>query len=128
MIQIHDIKPIVEIPDMSIYIYYSLILLFILLVCIGIYFIYNLLKPKVKSNELIYYEKLQDVDFSNSKNAAYEITKYGKLLAKDENQQNLFDELINDLYLYKYKKNITTEFSKETQLKLDIFMDSLDVR
>ena len=128
MIKIHDIKPIVEIPDVSIYIYYSLIIIFILLLCIGIYFIYKFLKPKVKSHDLIWYEKLKNVDFTKSKDAAYKISKYGRLLAKDERQLHLVNELIEELSLYKYKKMIPNKFSKETKIKFNIFMDSLDVR
>ena len=128
MIKIHDIKPIVEIPDVSIYIYYSLILFFILLCCVVIYFIYSFYKPKIKSPEMIWYEKLKNIDFTNSKDAAYEISKYGRFLAKDERQLHLINELIEELSLYKYKKMIPDEFSKEAKMKFNIFMDSLDVR
>ena len=128
MIKIHDIKPIVEIPDISIYIYYSLIVFVVLLLSIGIYFLYKFLKPKEKTKELICYEKLQNIDFTKTKDAAYKISKYGKLLAKDERQLDLINELIEELSFYKYKKMIPDEFSKETKTKFNIFMESLDVR
>lgn len=128
MIKIHDIKPIVEIPDFSIYIYYGLIFLFCVLVCVILYFLYKFLKPKEKSQDMIWFEKLQDLDLKNIKNAAYGISKYGRYLAKDERQIRLIDELVKELSEYKYKKEIPSEFTQEVKTKLSIFMDTIDVR
>ena len=62
MIKIHDIKPIVEIPDFSVYLYYSLIFLGFLIICLLIYILYKVFKPKVKTQEMYWYEELQNLE------------------------------------------------------------------
>lgn len=127
MIEIHDIKPIVEIPDVSIYFYYSIIVLLVTLGSIVIFFIYKFLKPKKRSEEYKYYEILRNIDFENTKKAAYDISKYGRLLAKDERQKRLILELVELLSMYKYKKEIKSKISNEIETKFQIFMESIDV-
>jgi len=128
MIEIHDIKPIVAIPDISIFIYYGLFWLLFIVLCIVGYFLYIFLKPKEKSLESIWYGKLQKIDLQDTKNAAYAISKYGQLLAKDERQVRLIEELHDELSFYKYKKNITEELTPNIKNKYKIFMETLDVR
>ncbi|MGB3751457.1 MAG: hypothetical protein WA945_07805, partial [Arcobacteraceae bacterium] len=123
-----DIKPIVEIPDISIFIYYGLVCLVLMIICIGVYFFYTFLKPKEKSLESTWYENLQKTDLNDTKNAAYTISKYGQLLAKDERQIRLFEELNEELSSYKYKKNITKELSPNIKNKYRIFLETLDVQ
>ncbi|MGB5867987.1 MAG: hypothetical protein WBG69_08975 [Arcobacteraceae bacterium] len=127
MIQIHDIKPIVKIPDFSIYLYYGAIVVSILLLFMIIYFLFKFFKPKAKSIEYEYYQKLQNLDLLNIKQSAYDISKYGKLLAKDERAKRLIDEIDDLLEPYKYKKDIPTQFSTQIQTKFKIFMESVDV-
>jgi len=128
MIKINDIKPIVEIPDASIYILYALIFASLILACFIIYFVYNFFKPKKKTDEKIYYEKLKALDFIDMKQTAYDISKYGRLLAKEEREIRLIDELHEELSCFKYQKNISSTFPKEIRSKFTIFMDTLDVR
>jgi len=128
MIKIHDIKPIVEIPDFSIYLYYGLVFLVFLVICLLIYGIYKFFKPKVKTQEMYWYEKLQKLDFNNIKQTAYDISKYGRYLAKEERQIRLIDELTNELSSYKYKKETPVKLTQEIKTKFNIFMDTLDVR
>lgn len=127
MIDIHDIKPIVEIPDISIYFYYGLIVLLITLGSIVLFFIYKFFKPKKRSVEYKYYEILRNIDFKNTKKTAYDISKYGRLLAKDERQKRLILELVELLSMYKYKKEIKSKISNEIETKFQIFMESIDV-
>lgn len=127
MIDIHDIKPIVEIPDISIYFYYGLIVLLITLGSIVLFFIYKFFKPKKRSEEYKYYEILRNIDFKNTKKTAYDISKYGRLLAKDERQKRLILELVELLSIYKYKKETKSKISNEIETKFQIFMESIDV-
>ena len=127
MIDIHDIKPIVEIPDISIYFYYGLIVLLITLGSIVLFFIYKFFKPKKRSEEYKYYEILQNIDFKNTKKTAYDISKYGRLLAKDEREKRLILELVELLSIYKYKKETKSTISNEIKTKFQIFMESIDV-
>ena len=128
MLNIHDIKPIVQIPDYSIYFYYALITIGILLILFCIYLLYNYFQKRKNSQLKKYYKILKDIQFTNPKEDAYTITTYGRLLATEERSQKLMDELWESLHEYKYKKDVPETFSKETKAKFTTFMDSLDVR
>ena len=128
MIKIHDIKPLVEIPDNSIYLYYGLIL-FAILIAIGvIYLIYIFFKYKKESEQKEYFIKLKNIDFDNQKESAYTISKYGNLLIKDDRETRLFEELNNSLEEFKYKKEISQTISNDIKVKYDIFMETLNVK
>ncbi len=128
MIKIHDIKPIIEIPDFSVYLYYGLLFLVFVVICLIIHGQNKVLKPKIKTKEMFWYEKLQSLDFDNPKQTAYDISKYGRYLAKEERQVRLIDELTSELSSYKYKKEIPIILTQEIKTKFKIFMDTLDVR
>ena len=105
--QLKDIKPLIEIPDHSIYIYYGLISIAIM---IFIFFIYilvkRLLSMKKKNKAKEYLEVLNNISWNGSKKAAYQITKYGRLLATDDRRKELFTQLLPLLEKYKYKKEV----------------------
>jgi len=128
MIKIHDIKPILEIPDISIYLYYGLIVFSALLILLIAYFLYKFFKPKAESNEKKYYNVLLNMDFSNPKHAAYTISKYGSKLAKDEKQLKLLEELSLDLIPFKYKKDVNKIMSQDVINKFKQFRDTLNVK
>ena len=102
--KIHDIKDIVKIPDNSIFIYYGLILLTLLLVLIIIIFIIKYFKNKKVNQRKIYFDILKNIEYKDSKKDAYTITKYIRLLAQNQREKILANELINELEEYKYKK------------------------
>ena len=128
MIQIHDIKPIVEIPNNSIYFYYGLIIFAILLGIALIYLIYIFFKYKEESKQKKYFKILKEIDFNNQKQAAYIISKYGNLLIKDERELRLFEELNSSLEEFKYKKEISQDIPNSIKVQYDIFMETLNVR
>jgi len=128
MIKIHDIKPIVIIPDHSIYLYYGLIVSAIIICSILLFWIYRVITSKKVSNDKEYFKILKDIDFGDVKNSAYTMTKYGRLLARDERQKLLLDELYSSLEEYKYKKIVSSTLSNDVKLKYDNFMESLDVK
>lgn len=124
-LKINDIKTLETIPDISLYIFILLIVLALITIAIGVFLLIKFLKNK-KDDKHIYYEKLRNIDFSNSKDCAYKITKYGRLLISNDREIKLYEELINDLEKYKYKKNVK-EIDSNTKRRFDTFMDSLDV-
>ena len=125
-IKIHDIKALVEVPDYSMYIYYGLIILSSIILCIVIYFIYKFIKNKKVNVRKEYFDILNNLDLNNSKQSAYLITKYGYLLAQNEREKQLLADLISSLELYKYKKNVPN-LEEEIKTSFSIFMDALDV-
>lgn len=124
-LKIHDIKPLVEIPDYSFYLFITLIILSILLFVFLFFYLYKKIKNRKTNPKKIYSKKLKEIDLSKSKKASYEITKYLNLLPKNEKQRVLANELIINLKQYKYKKE-TKEFNEETINLYKNFMESLN--
>ena len=73
-----------------------------------------------------YYNILKNIDFSDSKKAAYTITKYSRLLASNDREKKLANELIEDLEFFKYKKDVKN-IDKMSKAKFLTFMEILDV-
>ncbi|RXJ86026.1 hypothetical protein [Arcobacter sp. CECT 8985] len=125
-LKINDIKQLVTIPDYSFYIYILLIILAALVLLLVIYFIIKSFLNRKKSDEKIAFEKLQNLCLKNSKEDAYNITKYGKIVAKDKRSKKLYEELKEELEKYKYKKEVY-EFDQSTINQFHRFMDAIDV-
>ncbi|PLY09353.1 MAG: hypothetical protein C0626_10200 [Arcobacter sp.] len=69
---------------------------------------------------------MENLDLNNTKNAAYEITKYVKKLAKSHREIKLAEELISELEEYKYKKDVK-KFDNTIYQKYELFMENVDV-
>ena len=124
--KLHDIKELEQIPDNSIFIFSFLVFLFIIILIAIMFFIIKKFQNRKKSPRKEYYEILQNIDFEDSKNCAYTITKYSRLLALSEREKKLSEELIEDLRKYKYKKNVK-QVDEMIKAKFLTFMESIDV-
>lgn len=124
--KLHDIKPLVEIPDNSFFLFLALVI-FALIVLISIIFaIVRFIKNRKKSDRKKYFEILENIDFENPKQSAYEITKYSRLLARSEREIRLCEDLVEELEQYKYKKEVK-EIDESVKAKFSNFMDVIDV-
>lgn len=124
--KLHDIKPLVEIPDNSFFIFLAIVVVAIILIVVLIFLGIKLYKNRKKSSRKIYFEILENIDFSDTKKSAYTITKYSRLLARNEREIRLCEELIEDLEKYKYKKEVD-ECDDKIKAKFSNFMDVIDV-
>ena len=125
-IKIHDIKNLVEIPDISLYLYMVLWILGIAFIFILIFMIYKFFQNKYNNDRKKYYKVLEELDLEDSKQSAYTISKYVRLLAKSEREKRLADELIEELEKYKYKKEVKN-LEDDVKIIFARFMDSVDV-
>lgn len=125
-LKLNDIKGLVDIPDNSVFIFSALVFFALILLFLLVLFIIKVLKNRKKDLRKEYFEILENIDFNDSKQSAYTITKYVRLLARNEREQKIANELIEELALYKYRKEVTT-IKKETKAKLSTFMDIVDV-
>lgn len=123
---LNDIKPLIEIPDNSFFIFIVLVFVLFILFLIIVFFVIKLIKNRKKSSRKIYFEILKNVDFNDSKNAAYTITKYSKLLVKNEREISLCNELIEELSIYKYRKNVP-QIDNKIKAKFENLMEIIDV-
>lgn len=127
-IKLKDIKPMIPISDNSIYVAVVLIVAATLVVMAVVYLVLRWYKHKNRANKRReYYEKLQNIDFSNPKQAAYDITKYG-LIFKDDSPRNseMYENLIQRLQAYKYKKTVK-ELDDETKGYFELYKGMIDV-
>lgn len=124
--KLNDIKELEKIPDNSIFIFALLVFLGFLVLLSIIFLIIKFFKNRKKSPRKIYFEILKQIDFEDSKKSAYLITKYARLVASNEREKKLANELIDELEKYKYKKNVEN-INNEIKNKYSIFMEALDV-
>ena len=118
---LRDIKPLVEIPDNSIYIYYGLIILAVLVILVALFLIARWLIGLKRINKAKEYLKsLNSITWTSPKKAAYAITHYGRLLATDDRRKELFDQLLPMLESYKYKKEVDRVDSR-TQGQFELY-------
>jgi hypothetical protein len=124
--QLKDIKPLLEIPDNSFYIYWGSIIFGILLVVTVFYFI----GKKVWENRKInlakgYLEQLKAINWEDTKKSAYEATYYARLLATDERRKELFSQLEPLLEQYKYKK-VVNAVDQDTLNQFNLYVQVAD--
>jgi len=124
--QLKDIKPLLEIPDSSYYIYWGLIDFAIFLVVAIVFFIAKKLWDNRKINLAKgYLEAIKKIDWQDTKKSAYEATHYARLLATDERRKELFSQLEPMLEQYKYKKEVD-EIDQDTRNKFNLYVQVAD--
>jgi len=124
--QLKDIKPLLEIPDSSYYIYWGLILFVSVLMAAVLFFVLKKLWDNRKINLAKgYVQALKDISWDESKKAAYEATHYGRLLATDDRKIELFSQLEVLLEQYKYKKEVA-EIDEETRRQFNLYVQVAD--
>ena len=124
--QLRDIKPLMEIPDSSYYIYWGLII-FISVLAVGILFF---VVKKLWGNRKInlakgYLESIKKIDWIETKRSSYEATYYARLLATDERKKELFSQLEPKLEQYKYKKEVDA-IDDETKKLFNLYVQVAD--
>lgn len=124
--QLRDIKPLLEIPDSSYYIYWGLITFGMLLAVVILFFVAKKLWENRKVNLAKgYLESLKKIDWADTKKSAYEATYYARLLATDERRQELFSQLEPMLEKYKYKKEVEA-IDQDTRNKFNLYVQVAD--
>ncbi len=125
VLKLHDIKGLVEVPDHSLYLFVAVVVGALLLLIALVYVMYRFKGRKKKLNlQKFYLEQLRSVDLSKPKEAAYTLTKYGRLLDKDQPQNSAYMTMLDALQNYKYRKNVHA-FDDETLRDIEIFLGRL---
>ncbi len=122
MEKLRDIKPLVEIPDFSFYLYIFFIMLATLLTVVVIYWMIKKVSQKREDNRKKILQELQALDLNDPKKVAYTITKKGKILVKDSSSLKIYEELLRRLAKYKYKKNVAP-LDNETKRYIKLFLN-----
>ena len=127
-IPLHDIKPIVDVHEYSLYYLLGAIGGAILLACAIMYLLYVWYKKRKAFNLRRHHAKLlNSLDLSDTKNSAYAISSYGFTFKDDSTRHvEMFNNLNQRLEEYKYKKNVE-KFDDETLGYIELYKGMLDV-
>jgi len=124
--QLRDIKPLLEIPDSSYYIYWGIITFVSFLALAVLFFVAKKLWDNRKVNLAKgYVQALKDISWEESKKSAYAATHYARLLATDERKKELFSKLEPLLEQYKYKKEVDS-LDEETLRHFNLYVQVAD--
>jgi len=126
-IPLHDIKPLVDVPDNSLMMLIIIVALVLTAVLVPLFiWLYKLYKKNQKINmRKEYLEKIHAIDTRDAKTAAYEISKYGLLLAESERELEMLENLDKRLSVYKYKKEVEA-LDTETLGYYQLFLEVVD--
>ncbi len=126
-IPLHDIKPLVEVPDNSLMflIIISAAVLLLVMVPLVIWLMKKYKKSKSENLRKLYLKKIHAIDTGNAKQAAYEISEYGRILAVNDKEKDLLESLDKRLAQYKYKKEVSS-IDDETLSHFYVFLEVVD--
>ncbi len=127
-IPLHDIKPLIEIQEYSLYYFIALVGVVSIVTLLLVYLLINYLKNRNSFNIRAEHLKLlKEINLNDTKNAAYEITLHGSTFEFDsEHHSRTYLTLVEDLETYKYKKNVES-FNRETKNSIENYIGMLDV-
>ncbi len=124
--KLRDIKPLLEIPDSSYYIYLALMGLLALLLLGVLYFVIKkFLLNRKESQAQKYLQRLKRVDWSDAKSSAYLVTYLGRNLAQDERTEEIFNQMLPLLEKYKYRADVPS-VDDETLKQYELLVHVLD--
>jgi len=127
-IVLHDIKPLVDITDYSIYYFSALVVVVVAVIIAALFFGWKYWTHKNHySLRKEHSQLLHNIDFSNPKAAAYAISKYGYTFRDDDRRHfEAYENLLARLAPYKYKKSVDA-IDEETRGYYDIYIGMIDV-
>jgi hypothetical protein len=124
--ELADIKPYLTIEDYSFYWLSAIIFFAVVLLALLLWIaISRFLEYKKKNRDKFYLRKIQSVDWKDAKQAAYEVTYFGRLITKDKRSKEIYDQLLPLLECYKYKKEIP-KLDKQSLSLYNLFVQVLD--
>lgn len=107
--ELRDIKPLLDIPDNSYELLIGGLSIALFLALLSVFFLARKLwRDKEIDMQKIYFEKFRDIEWNDSKKAAYEVTYLGRLLATEPRTKEIYSQLVPMLDEYKYRKNVPT--------------------
>jgi len=127
-IPLHDIKTIVDVEEYSFY-YFLATVGIGLVILFGIFYLFYLWYKKRNSFNIRKenFKILNNLDLTNTKKSAYDMTFYGATFKDDSDRhKQMYENLINRLEVYKYKKEVES-FDSEVLGYIDLYKGMIDV-
>lgn len=127
-IPLHDIKPIVNIQEYSLYYFIATVGLGLIVLGVVVYYLYKWYNKRNRFKLRVHHKELMDnIKLGDTKNAAYQITICAGTFKDDNpdiNQQ--YQTLIDNLEQYKYKKEVE-EFDSDTVAQINLYRSMINV-
>jgi len=106
-IPVNDIKPLVDVPDYSLYYFIGLSAIAIAVAVSAVLFVRKRFGNRKRDERRELYAQLASIDFSNPKQAAYRISQIGHRFARDnERTEKAYQNLFERLEPYKYAPEV----------------------
>jgi hypothetical protein len=127
-IPLHDIKPLMEVPDSSFIVFSVILSIAVILLLSALYLLYRFVRNRQTVNlRKLHYAALEAIDFSDPKKAAYAITDHGRTFADDsERLSEAYNNLVLRLDRYKYRKRVEA-IDDESRSYYKIYLGMIDV-
>jgi hypothetical protein len=126
-IPLHDIMPLVEVPDTSIYWFGALVVAGLVLLALIVFALLRWKRGRKISERRLHFEVLRNINLKNSKQSAYTISKEGAFFAHDnERTLNTYQNLFARLEPYKYAPAVAN-IDEETLGYYHLYLEMIDV-
>ncbi len=107
MDELRDIKPLLEIPDYSYYLFLGGAFLLLFLALLALFFLVKKMwRERSVDLKQRYFQALKNVDWENAKKASYQVTFLARKLCEDDRSKEIFSQLLPMMEPYKYKKKV----------------------
>ena len=123
MEQLKDIKPIIVVPDVSLYYFLALLFVGLIVLIVLAMGVVRWIKKRQPNKARQAREVLEKLTYEDAKASAYSITKWAGYLADTEEQQALHVELIQRMATYKYKRDVPA-FCEEDQQCVKAYLEA----
>lgn len=127
-IPLHDIKPLVEVQEYSLYFTLTIAVLVLLFSLSLLFFLYKWFKNRNRFNiRKEHYKLLSEIDLNDTKKSAYLISSYAHTFKDDSPRHTeMYTNLTQRLENYKYKKNVE-DFDDEVKGYIELYKGMIDV-
>lgn len=126
-IPVHDIYPLVEVTDYSLYFFLALVVVGSAVVAGVLFWWMKRMQNRRMSERKIAFAQLKTLDFTNPKRAAYLLSDIGRLFARDnERTAKAYQNLFERLERYKYAPHVEP-IDEETLAYYRLYLEIIDV-
>ena len=127
-IPIHDIKPLLEIQEYSLYYFLALLAFGFIVLSVIVYFVVKYLQNRNAFNlRKEAFAHLENLNLNATKESAYALTFHGAVFKDDSPRHTeMFANLTQRLEAYKYKKDVAS-FDDEVKGYIELYKGMIDV-
>ncbi|MBN2870934.1 MAG: hypothetical protein JXK04_08275 [Campylobacterales bacterium] len=125
-IPVHDIYPLVDVADYSLYYFIALVVVGVAVVLGILFWLLKRIRTRRISGRQTAFDQLKTLDFTDPKRAAYALSEIGRLFAHDnERTAKAYQNLFERLERYKYAPRVE-KIDEETLGYYRLYLEIID--